>query len=617
MAGFRFYSRLTAFFVMIFVSQGFLSSQTSLLDDPALLSARISEYVEDKKDGLASVAVGVFKGSETVYEGYFGHADIDAGLRADSQTVYEWGSISKLFVWVSAMQLFEEGKINFDTDIREYLPAGFLKDFSFDDKITMIHLMNHTGGFQECVYQNENAKESDIKSLEQTLRFLQPKQTYRPGETTAYSNWSTSLAAYIVERISGMDYADYVHKKILEPLGMNHTAVSATHSDNQWAKENRELLKTYVINSEGRKDYGTNVSYVEVYPAGAVISPLPDMMIFAKALATPDSKLFKSAETHREFLSATSYFGDSGIPKNCHGMWTAAYSKLLVGHGGNTNGCTAELLFDPVDEEGIVVMANECGESVFCYGLPELVFGHADFSFLESDLKSDIPSVESDRSDDISGFYTMSRSFKKGFLKFAQYTFFFPVFRTENPDVFKVGFQGSLTYKGSNRYILDNGNGMTVLMCLSHNKKGRPMLEMMSCDYVRDPFFVPIALIIVLMFLFALVCAVILIVKLVRLIIRRVKKQPLALTKKKVLSVVSLVAQDMIVIILVKMLFSETTVLVKPFAIFSAILAGILCLFSIVNGLYLIWKKRVFYAFISCYAAFFIIFFQFYNFWSC
>ncbi|MBO4319985.1 MAG: beta-lactamase family protein [Treponema sp.] len=593
------------------------------------LSSSVSAYVKEREAGLASVAVGVFSNGETVYEDYFGYADIDVKLHADFETVYEWGSVSKLFVWVSVMQLYEQGKIDLEKDIREYISDGIIKKFTYDEKITMLNLMNHTAGFQECAYQNEKTTESDIKPLAQTLREQQPNQVYKPGEYTAYSNWGCTLAAYIVQIVSGMEYASYVHKNILEPLGMKHTAVSATHADNLWVKEKRELLKTYVINSEGREDFGTNVSYVEVYPAGAVISPLSDMMIFAKALANPSSGIFKKVQTHKEFLSPTSYFGNSNIPKNCHGMWTAFYAKTFMGHDGNTNGCSASLLFNPDSQDGIVIMVNECGETAFCYGLPELVFGSADLSAYTGTNELS----ENDVSPDISGIYMMSRSFIKGFLKISDYTFIFPVFKTDDPNVFKVGFTGKIIYKGNNCFIHDNGNGMTTLLYLSKNAKGQNVLEMMSQDNIHNPFYFLVVAFVIGMFILSVVCVVILIVKGIKIIVRSRRDylvkpdndRKLSMPNNAELSLSDLIRQSfhstlsliiLPVIAVITLCFLSASILHKPLAIVSATLAGVICLFSMVNGVYLLLKKKWFSVIVSFYAAAFILFFQFYNFWS-
>lgn len=602
--------KLLSLVLMLSVVGLFASPQYKPLDlsDKAGVEKAITDYVTEREGGLASVAVAVFNNAETVTEQYFGYADIDAGLLANEETVYEWGSTSKLFVWLSAMQLWEKGKLDLDRDIREYLPSDFVRKLKYKMPVTMTHLMNHQAGFQECLYENPFADEKDIRPLDETLLAMQTLQVVEPGTQTAYSNWGTCLAAYVVQCISGEDYADYVHHHILEPLEMKYTAVSATHNDNQWAKNKREELKCYIINSEGREDLGTRVAYVELYPAGATISTLGDYLTFAKALAggKGSEKLFKNPETFDIFRSATSFYADSSLVKNCHGMWAMHYGTQLLGHGGNTHGCSANLLFDSETCSGIVIMVNELGESTFNYGLAELVFGSA---VNEADLQED------DISPDISGFYISSRGFQKGFLKMAQYTYFMPIFHSKTPgdsNSFTLPGGGTVKYLGNNCYVMDNGNGMAVLMYLRYNEKGRPVLEMETMDYIRDPFFIPTIALLILMVLLALICIVVLIVKGIRLIISK----KLSLTRQSLLSTVQQIFPILICIILYFLLLADSARIIKPFAVFSAVLAGLVCLFNAANGIYLIMKKRWFGAAAGFYSAFFIIFFQFCNWWS-
>ena len=608
-------------FLLFSVPSLFAAPQYKPLDlsDKTGVEKAISDYVMEREGGLASVAVAVFDKGETVSEQYFGYADIDTDLRANEETVYEWGSTSKLFVWLSAMQLWEQGKLDLDRDIREYLPADFVHKLKYKKPVTMTHLMNHQAGFQECLYENAHAQEKDIHPIDETLLAMQTLQVYEPGTVTAYSNWGTTLAAYVIQCISGEDYADYVHHHILEPLGMNHTAVSATHKDNQWAKNKREELQCYEINSEGREDLGTRVAYVELYPAGAAISTLGDYLIFAKALAggKDSNSLFKSPETLNVFRSATSFYADSSFVKNCHGMWAMYYGKQLLGHAGNTHGCSANLLFDSETSSGIVIMVNECGESAFNYGLAELVFGSA---VNEVDLNKE------DVSPDISGFYLCSRDFEKGFLKIAQYTYFMPIFHSKNSEdanSFTLPGGGTVSYLGNKRYLMDNGNGMTVMMYLRYNEKGRPVLEMETMDYIRDPFFIPTVGVIILMILLAVACVVVLIVKGIKYV-RSKRSLSLACpelvegkgARQSILSTIQLLLPAIICIILYFLILSDSARIIKPFAVLSAVLAGLVCLFSSSNGVYLIMKKRWFSAAVGFYCSFFIIFFQFCNFWS-
>ena len=99
----------------------------------------------------ASFETAVFCDKDILYTGYFGEADVENGLAADSNTVYEWGSITKTLTWVSVMQLYEQGKLELDRDVRDYLPKGFFKKLKYDDPITLLDLMNHQGGWSEIL----------------------------------------------------------------------------------------------------------------------------------------------------------------------------------------------------------------------------------------------------------------------------------------------------------------------------------------------------------------------------------------------------------------------------------------------------------------------------------
>ncbi|MBR1459984.1 MAG: serine hydrolase, partial [Oscillospiraceae bacterium] len=120
------------------------------------LAEQLSEENHPQKkendDQYASAAVAVFQGDKILFEHYYGYTDVMQEIPADAESVYEWGSITKTLIWVSVMQLYEQGRIELDRDVRDYLPEGFFQHLSYDDPITMYHLMNHNAGWQESVH---------------------------------------------------------------------------------------------------------------------------------------------------------------------------------------------------------------------------------------------------------------------------------------------------------------------------------------------------------------------------------------------------------------------------------------------------------------------------------
>lgn len=354
------------------------------------LPAAIEAYVSNHEKTTCGLNVIVYDRDETIYENSFGYANRESNLLSNANTVYEWGSISKLMVWVSVMQLYEEGKLDLKADIQNYLPKGFLTNLRFDKPITMIDLMNHQAGFQDT-YFIQTADIFELTSLEEALRTRQPKQVYAPGEHTAYSNWGAALAAYIVQRISGTDYVSYVHEHILEPLHMEHTSIGPDYGDNQWVRDQRMKLKCY--DSDGEPIGGAGLYYILLYPAGSAAGTIGDLAKFARAL-TPDEKhpspLFKKQATLKEMETPTGFYGSTDVEKNLHGLFASYYDIETLGHGGNTFGCSSMLQFDPVSGVGMVLMTNQAHETIYNYDMYELVYGKFADSTLAR-MKREVP----------------------------------------------------------------------------------------------------------------------------------------------------------------------------------------------------------------------------------
>ncbi len=338
------------------------------------LATAIEDHVQENQATTAGMAVGVFDGDEILYENYFGFANKAENLHVDADTVFEWGSVTKLITWVSVMQVWEQGLLDLNADIRTYLPDTLLSDLKYDEPITMIHLMNHTPGFEE-VYKNIFANEADsAKNLETLLVESEPRQIFPPGELTAYSNWGATLAGYIVERVSGQNFADYVNTHIFKALDMNHTSIFPGMSDNTWVQAQRKNVNCYTAKlSPVECDF-----VVPMYPAGSATGTLKDLATFAQALVPGSkkaSRLFQNPATFETLYSATDVFPKSGLAKNCHGFWVGYYDVIVYGHGGNTAGMSSKLQLDPVSGIGIVVMTNQTQEQAYTADMEKIIFG--------------------------------------------------------------------------------------------------------------------------------------------------------------------------------------------------------------------------------------------------
>src|ERR1700735_2981549 len=170
---------------------------------------------------IAGAVVAVVKDGQIVTERGFGYADVEKRTPVDPKlTLFRPGSVSKLFTWTAVMQQVGRGKIDLDADVNHYL------DFKIparDGKpVTMRELMQHVAGFEE---QAKGIMSEDPKSpgFEALLKQWVPERVFAPGRTPAYSNYGASLAGYIVQRVSGESFDDYLDKHIFAPLDMKYS----------------------------------------------------------------------------------------------------------------------------------------------------------------------------------------------------------------------------------------------------------------------------------------------------------------------------------------------------------------------------------------------------------
>src|SRR5699024_1140631 len=314
----------------------------------------VEQFVDDYVDEYigettAGASVIILKDNEVVLSKGYGYGDIEHQEKINPNTsVFEWASVSKLFVWVSIMQLVEQGKIDLDEDINKYLPQGFLTKRTYDEPITIMDLMNHTAGFEENVFDLGYATEHHVTSLEEGLKIAEPKQIYRPGQVVAYSNYSTSLAAYIVQLITGQDFNEYVDEHIFQKLGILDSTTYLSFESNGQVTTNK--VNGYELIEEGSFKQSTPY-YMSMYPSGEINGTAGDLAKFAMALipqSEHENVLFENENTLNTMLSQ-SYAVNENVPGIAHGFWEYDGKFRGLTHSGNTTSFSSN--FHIVPEE--------------------------------------------------------------------------------------------------------------------------------------------------------------------------------------------------------------------------------------------------------------------------
>jgi CubicO group peptidase (beta-lactamase class C family) len=224
-----------------------------------------------EKADIAGAVVSVVKDGKVLFEKGYGYSDVEKKTPVSPQdTLFRPGSISKLFTWTAVMQQVEQGKLDLDRDVNDYL--DFKIPPAFGKPITLRDIMTHRSGLEETVKELFVGSEKELMPIAKYLPTHLPARIYPPATTPAYSNYATTLAAYIVQRVSGQPFDDYFDEHFFKPLNMTRAT---------FRQPLPETLKSfmssgYILGSDKPKPF----EYVEVAPAGSLSASADSMAHF-------------------------------------------------------------------------------------------------------------------------------------------------------------------------------------------------------------------------------------------------------------------------------------------------------------------------------------------------
>nr|MBP7332233.1 serine hydrolase [Bacillota bacterium] len=315
-----------------------------------------------EKYHIPNATVAVVKDGEIVYKKGFGLADIENNIPVDADTtLFRIGSTSKLITWTAVMQLVEAGKLDLNTDINTYLdfeiPPQLEKPLrnTTAKPITMTDLMTHTPGFEDYPGMLFRLSKDELLPLNDYIKNYLPARIFPAGEVAAYSNYGTALAGYIVERVSGLPFSEYVEKNIFTPLNMNKSTYRqppALDSPVRIAKPYRFVNGSYTEAS---------FEYIMLEPAGSMSSTASDMANFMLAHlsggAYNGGRILKEEtlkEMHKQHFTYDSTLGGMTLGF-MHGVFN---DKNVLFHGGSTMLYNTGLYLAPEVNTGIFISCS-------------------------------------------------------------------------------------------------------------------------------------------------------------------------------------------------------------------------------------------------------------------
>jgi CubicO group peptidase (beta-lactamase class C family) len=341
----------------------------SLAKDPRVVSAveLARTWLEGQRAyaRIPGISAEIVHDQEVLWKGGFGQADVATNRPATADTVYSICSISKLFTSVAVMQQRDEGRLHLEDPVAKHLPWFQLKKTEGEGDVTIEGILTHASGLpREADYPYWSAPDFKFPTHEEVVGKISTQEAlYAPEEHFQYSNLGLTLAGEIVSTESGLPYAEYVRKRILEPLGLRNTTPEMPE-----AERGKRLATGYTaLDRDGQRRPLPFFTANGIGPAAGYASNVEDLGRFASW----QFRLLQKGGT--EVLKATSlkemqrvHWAEPDF-KTLWGLGFAIWrdgDKTFVGHGGSCPGYRTQILLMPGERIATVVMANAQGVDV-------------------------------------------------------------------------------------------------------------------------------------------------------------------------------------------------------------------------------------------------------------
>lgn len=325
-----------------------LFSQTDKKDKEIV--QEIESYLSGQfRNDQPGCAILVAKKGRVLYKKGFGLANMEWNIPIGTNTVFQIGSVTKLFTVLGILQLVEKQKLFLKDSIQKYIPTFPTKGHT----ITIEHLLTHTSGIKDYVTMNHpdpNVMRRDFKTLEVIDFFKNEPLGFVPGTKSSYSSSGTFLLGYIIEVVSGISYEQYIQDNIFKPTGM----MNSYYGDNSRVIPNR--ADSYGT-EEGIYRNGDYRSMTVPYAAGALLSTVEDIFKWHQALYS-NKLLGKDLLTK----SVTAYELKNGTKGDFGYGWFVNYVQVkgspTLAHSGGISGFNSLVMYLPNEDVLVVVLSN-------------------------------------------------------------------------------------------------------------------------------------------------------------------------------------------------------------------------------------------------------------------
>ncbi|MGH8598969.1 MAG: serine hydrolase, partial [Gammaproteobacteria bacterium] len=326
--------------LLLIVLSWSVAAQSSLT---AAIDEMLAKEFKANEPGAAAIVV---KDGKVVFRKGYGMANLELGVAIEPDMIFRIGSVTKQFTAVATLMLAEQGKLSLTDEITKFLP-----DYPTQGrKITIEHLLTHTSGIVSYTGLPEWRPQmrKDVTLDEMIAVFKDKPMEFAPGERWNYNNSGYVLLGAVIEKASGMKYADFVEKNIFAPLGMKRSFYDST---------SRIIPRRAAGYSKGKDGY-VNAEYLSMswpHAAGSLISTVDDLALWDAALYT--DKIVKQESLKRAWKA---FPLNDGRPAKYGYGWglSTMEGHPAIGHGGGINGFTCDALRLPDDRVYVAILTN-------------------------------------------------------------------------------------------------------------------------------------------------------------------------------------------------------------------------------------------------------------------
>ena len=308
-----------------------------------------------KETNIPGAAVAIVSTDSIIWIGTFGFANKETNHPVTENTHFCIGSCTKSFTGLSFLKLLDEGRIDLNTPVREIAPGIEINNpWKDTDPVRIVHLLEHTAGFEDS-HPNWFYFKGPVISLQRALEAKAHlrKVRWRSGRRFGYSSPGFTLAGYVLEKVSGQRYEDYMKQNILKPIGMKTATIGSSD-------ECRRLLA--VGYDKDARLFPTWYDYDE--PAGALNASIKEMAFFIRFMlnrgAVGEEQIISDSLFDMIGKPTTTLAAKSGLPSGySFGIGTKYRGGAKwYGHGGAVPGFLTEYAYNLDQGLGFVVMQN-------------------------------------------------------------------------------------------------------------------------------------------------------------------------------------------------------------------------------------------------------------------